>query len=374
MMRRLTGLAALTCALLWPAGALGATTPNQSFEDTENTTPGAYQSDNPPESRVPNSFQTHDVTVLPGEQNGKMNVHIEWASADDDWDMYIYRVEGSTLSLLKSSAQGGTTEEDATVDSGTLPLEPGTYRIYVDNWAAADPPGEPSWHGTITFQEFIPPNLLPAAAISAPDRVAPGTAIDFNASGSSDPDGQVVNYSWDFDGNGSFETDAQGSPTISKTLTEGLHRVTLRVKDDRGGTGFAYKTLVVGEAPIVPPKCELDRASSRVIRVSRRGSVAMKLRCETRDAFVGDVLLETARRVRVSATLRRLGLARGKFSAPGGAGERAVTVRLRLGRRSLRALERLGRTRVVAKTSVELADGKVARSAFRFFLTPPRRR
>ena len=50
-------------------------------------------------------------------------------------------------------------------------------------------------------------NRPPAAALSAsPPAVRAGAAVAFDASGSTDPEGQRLRYAWDLDGNGSFET------------------------------------------------------------------------------------------------------------------------------------------------------------------------
>jgi len=64
--------------------------------------------------------------------------------------------------------------------------------------------------------------------------------VNFDASGSYDPDGSIDNYEWDFDGNGVFnetgeEADAEGSISTSYTYAEpGDYNATVRVSDDRG--------------------------------------------------------------------------------------------------------------------------------------------
>jgi tetratricopeptide (TPR) repeat protein len=75
----------------------------------------------------------------------------------------------------------------------------------------------------------------------------PGDRIQFDASSSSDPDGEIVEYAWDWDSDGSYN-ETITDPLIEHTFTSaGSHRVTLRVTDDDGATGTITKTVSVGE-------------------------------------------------------------------------------------------------------------------------------
>jgi PKD repeat protein len=66
----------------------------------------------------------------------------------------------------------------------------------------------------------------------------------FRATGSADPDGQIVRHEWDLDGNGSFETDTGAEPSATHTYLD-MKRVTihLRVTDDAGATAEAALEL-----------------------------------------------------------------------------------------------------------------------------------
>ena len=72
--------------------------------------------------------------------------------------------------------------------------------------------------------------------------VAPAT-VDFNATSSHDPDGNVVDYSWDF---GDGETGA-GDIISHDYATTGPFTVTLTVTDDEGATGSATETITFAE-------------------------------------------------------------------------------------------------------------------------------
>ncbi len=94
-----------------------------------------------------------------------------------------------------------------------------------------------------------PANQAPTGAFDAtPARALTGQEVDFDASDSTDSDGEVVKYEWDLDGNGSFETDTGTSPLASRTYTgPGSVPVKLRVTDDGDETDEVSHSLRVTE-------------------------------------------------------------------------------------------------------------------------------
>ncbi|MBU2464621.1 MAG: PKD domain-containing protein [Candidatus Edwardsbacteria bacterium] len=79
-----------------------------------------------------------------------------------------------------------------------------------------------------------------------------------NASGSYDPDGTIVKYEWDRDGNGSYEY--IGSSVISYTYsTVGTYTARVRATDNYGNPATASATITVGQTPPVnqPPIANL---------------------------------------------------------------------------------------------------------------------
>jgi len=83
--------------------------------------------------------------------------------------------------------------------------------------------------------------------IYAPDRPHANDPVFFDASSSSDPDGEIVSYSWDFDGDG--EEDATGKAASYVFIAAGGHEVSLTVTDDDGNTDAITKTIEVSPAP-----------------------------------------------------------------------------------------------------------------------------
>jgi len=83
-------------------------------------------------------------------------------------------------------------------------------------------------------------NSAPAAVFTASPSM--GTApltVNFNASGSSDADGEIVGYDWDF-GDGSVGTDALASHTYQ---SKGTYAARLTVHDDAGASGHATQDI-----------------------------------------------------------------------------------------------------------------------------------
>jgi len=77
-------------------------------------------------------------------------------------------------------------------------------------------------------------NQAPTAAFGAsPSSPLTGEEVTFDASASSDPDGEIDAYAWDLDDDGEFD-DAEGAKATKVYDSEGSHRVAVRVTDDDG--------------------------------------------------------------------------------------------------------------------------------------------
>jgi PKD repeat protein len=98
-------------------------------------------------------------------------------------------------------------------------------------------------------EDITPVFSVNKAPICAPvgEDVCYCTNTSFNGSGSYDPDGTIVLYEWDFDGDGT--TDATGV-TASYHFAVGDHTVTLTVTDDYGFKCTSATTVWVYENPI----------------------------------------------------------------------------------------------------------------------------
>ena len=98
---------------------------------------------------------------------------------------------------------------------------------------------------TINVKQPPPKNKLPNASISADSRsgTAPLT-VNFTAGDSSDPDGELVSYEWQF-GDG----EASSGENVSHTYQQaGNYTVTLTIRDNRDGTASAETSITVNPA------------------------------------------------------------------------------------------------------------------------------
>jgi len=75
-----------------------------------------------------------------------------------------------------------------------------------------------------------------------------GESFTVDASGSSDPDGSIASYEWDFDGDGA--TDATGRQATHVYDDGGAHDVTLTVTDDTGRTASSTRTIEINAPPV----------------------------------------------------------------------------------------------------------------------------
>ncbi len=94
-------------------------------------------------------------------------------------------------------------------------------------------------------------NAAPSASFTAsPNPIQAGQFVEFNGASSSDPDGFIVKYEWDLDGNGTFETDAGAtSNTFRAYSSPGTVTVKLRVTDGTGASGETSRSLQVDPSP-----------------------------------------------------------------------------------------------------------------------------
>lgn len=121
--------------------------------------------------------------------------------------------------------------------------DPGTYEMKLrvtDNSGAAAIAG-------VTINAYLEENLAPNASI-VPDAtdIFVDMIVSFDASASDDPDGSIVNYKWDFEGDGDFEYDSADSPFADYLYSApGVFQAAVRVTDNLGATGEGSVQIIV---------------------------------------------------------------------------------------------------------------------------------
>lgn len=131
-------------------------------------------------------------------------------------------------------------------------IQPGTYEPLVrvtDDGGLWDTFQLPAFTVTTTAVTNIPP--VADLAATQTSGLAPLT-VGLLAMGSTDPDGAIVKYEWDFDGDGEYDLDSGADPSVLYTyLASGIYTPVVRVTDNGGATATASTELTATDLPII---------------------------------------------------------------------------------------------------------------------------
>jgi len=100
---------------------------------------------------------------------------------------------------------------------------------------------------TVTVNIKSHANSQPDIVASVPSIAEVGVPVAFDATGSSDPDGDTLTYRWDFDADDSTEYDDTGISTTHTYTQVGNYTVTLWVSDGTVDPFRTFRIQVVGE-------------------------------------------------------------------------------------------------------------------------------
>ncbi|TDN90828.1 PKD domain-containing protein [Microbacterium sp. BK668] len=148
-----------------------------------------------------------------------------------------------------SDADGNITGYDWTFGDGSTATgvtsshtyaQAGTYTITLKVTDAT------SLVSTTTKVVTVAPNKAPTAAFTS---TVTNLSVAFDASGSTDTDGTIASYAWDF---GDGQTGA-GATATHAYAGAGTYAVKLTVTDDRGAVGTITKSVTTTLAPNTPP-------------------------------------------------------------------------------------------------------------------------
>jgi YVTN family beta-propeller protein len=163
-----------------------------------------------------------------------------YLTEDDEGKVYV--VDTATRQLVGSPLQAAKGVE-------YLTFTPDGKRLFVGNYedgtvVAFDTPtgqalGPPTPVGVGTGGLAAIPDQSPAASFSAKGRARPGVPYTLDGSASSDPDGTVATYAWEFGDKGTTSTAAA---SVKHTFKKpGKYTATLTVTDNEGcSTAFVY--------------------------------------------------------------------------------------------------------------------------------------
>jgi len=206
-----------------------------------------------------------DATILPimiynATNAGVVDVYLTYnqsvvmvtAVAGGDFDIMIPNLEHNATGLVRIGAfQTYNPGLNGTVIIANITLkavgstgQSSTLNISVNEFKDATPHGNkiPYRVSNGTFSVNIPP-----VADAGPDQtVLVNETVQFNGSGSCDPDGEIVSYYWDF-GDG---TNATGVAPTHVYTTNGTYTVTLTVTDNNRATDNDTCNITVNIPPV----------------------------------------------------------------------------------------------------------------------------
>ncbi len=199
---------------------------------------------------------------------------------DSDLKIQIIAPDGTTATLVTSQGGAGHDYANTVFDDGAGQSIDGASAPFTGTYKPEQPlsvfDGKPmTGNWTLRVTDQVPGNsgvlvswgadlspatcsLQPVASFTATPNSAPAGSVTLDARNSSDPAGNIVDYAWDLDGNGTYETDqpgsyASGAGRLTHTFTRGAHVVGLKVTDDQGHTATKAITVNVGTPPVVTP-------------------------------------------------------------------------------------------------------------------------
>src|SRR5204862_1228410 len=117
-----------------------------------------------------------------------------------------------------------------------------------------------------TFNVAIPGNRKPVAALTITPGIAPvGGQVSFDASGSTDPDGDALHYRFDIDGEPGFEVDNGSNPKVTQTyVSNAAFDAGVQVTDPSGAQDATKAHLVIGDPDPLKVKLAAHARGRRV--------------------------------------------------------------------------------------------------------------
>ncbi|NUQ63811.1 MAG: PKD domain-containing protein, partial [Pirellulales bacterium] len=130
-------------------------------------------------------------------------------------DAVVLEIDPGTGAILSQTLFGGPQD-----DMGSGAATDGTDLYVVGESKSFAQGGNALGENDLLLLRYAPStaNLPPLAKAGGPYSAPEGTPITFTASGSSDPNGDALQYRWDFDNNGVWDTAWSSSPTASYTF------------------------------------------------------------------------------------------------------------------------------------------------------------
>lgn len=198
------------------------------------------------------TLDLNGTTVREGETNSGKPIavladHVTIANGTidsaDGWSPLSLGGNRSQLNLIGITFPAGS---DSGRDAELYGSDPFTY--YAENGMDVQ-----VHHGASVTEEdaaiefFSCNDQPPTADFSfSPETPGPGDTVSFDGSNSTDPDGSIASYEWNYDDGSANDSGVSPSHIFSSS---GTYNVTLTVTDDGGNTNSTTKTVEVNDGP-----------------------------------------------------------------------------------------------------------------------------
>ena len=185
------------------------------------------------------STNTASVSVASTTTSTEATTTTETTSTSTSTDNTTATTEGTTTTTT-TTADGTDSTETTTTSVATTTDTTTTETITTDTTTTGTPDGTSSSTDT-----DVAPNASFAYSPASPNA---SEEVIFDASDSSDSDGSIEAYEWDFDGDGTTDT-TTAEPTMSFVYAEnGTYTAILTVTNDDGDTDTTDWTVAIGES------------------------------------------------------------------------------------------------------------------------------
>ncbi|WP_049971756.1 PKD domain-containing protein [Haladaptatus cibarius] len=174
----------------------------------------------------------------------------QWSRSQIDWTWTGSRVDGAVFRGL--SGEYGLTvspswNEGATLYDSRFESEPVTSWAFLSGGVSNPNETQLDMGQSVTIRPGGC-GSPPAATLTASDSVQTGQQVTFDASESSDPDGDISEYRWDFDGDGEID-ETTTKPTATHTYESvGKQTANVTVVDSENVTDSATVTVQVADS------------------------------------------------------------------------------------------------------------------------------
>jgi len=184
------------------------------------------------------SFIATWKTELP---NGKYDIELTISNGGYYWGEQCFDIENGQV-LFQADKPETDTRDTTWVWPGTVLIEDGFLDIKMGCGSGK------KYTFLSKLKIYVSGNrsgdVVPPLADAGPDQtVEKGTAVNFDASGSTDNVG-ITSYAWDFDASDGIQKDASGKNVSNFFNTPGVYTVTLTVTD-ASGNGPSMDTMIV---------------------------------------------------------------------------------------------------------------------------------